>query len=287
MSQTPSDKPEYRHTMQRLENVRKTASDGSEFWLARDIQHILGYSTWEGFEGVMRRASAAFANNGKVLSHHIRETSKMMPIGKGGKRRGTDFFLSRGACYLITLNGDPTKPEIAAAQEYFASQTRARELDSDLVEGEKRVQMRDKVSKSFKVVSGIAKDAGVANQRQALFHDARYQGLYGMSAREMKAAKGIGGKEVAFDRMGSLELSANDFQMNLAAETIRKDSICGEAAVIQKNKAIAVRVRHTMEKSGSRTPDQLPAEEPIKEVRKRIKNSRKVASFPKAASPPS
>ena len=269
-----SQSPTYRGTMDRLEELRRTSSQGSEYWLAREIQETLGYKGWRSFEGVIDRARASMLANEVLPSHHIVETSKMMAIGNDGRRSERDFFLSRAACYLIAMNGDPSKHEIAAAQAYFAVQTREREVEATASEDEKRLDLREKIKKSHKNVSKVANQAGVTSRKQPIFHDARYQGLYGMSAREMKNRKGIRQKDSTFDHMGALELSANDFQMNLAAETIEKESVRGETKVIQKNKQVAQRVRQTMIDSGSRPPEELPAEEPIKDVKRRVKNQK-------------
>jgi DNA-damage-inducible protein D len=200
----------------------------------------------------------------------------MMAIGKEAQRSGRDYYLSRAACYLIAMNGDPSKPEIAAAQAYFAVRTRSSELAEERSEDEKRLELRAKVTRSFKTVSGVAKEAGVASRNQALFHDARYQGMYNMTGRELKSFKGLDVTENIFDRMGALELSANDFQMNLAAETIKEEGITGEVRAIAKNKAIAKRVRQTMLDSGSVPPERLPSAEPIKQVVKRLRTQKKI-----------
>ncbi|MCP4327553.1 MAG: DNA damage-inducible protein D [Alphaproteobacteria bacterium] len=270
----PSD-PRYRNTMNRLEAAKRTAENGADYWFAREIQGILGYVEFRNFEGVMERARTSMSSNGIEPSHHLVETTRMMKIGKGAKRKDRDFFLSRAACYLIAMNGEPSKPEIAAAQAYFAIQTRAREIEQAQSEDEKRLEERDKVTESFKAVSSAAKEAGVTGAKQRLFHNARYEGLYRLTSRQYRNEKGFGADENAFDRMGVLELSANDFQMNLAAETIQKEIIEGEVTAIRKNKEIAMRVRRTMINSGSVPPEQLPLAEPIKEVRKRIKASKK------------
>ena len=271
------DSPKYHHTMRCLEQLRRRTSTGSEFWLAREIQPVLGYQSWAKFTPVIDRASASLTANAIVPSHHIVQADNMMGVGRSAKRRVVDFFLSRAACYLIAMNGDSSKPEIAAAQAYFTIQARRAELNEERSYDEKRLEFREKVTKSFKTVSGVAKDAGVTNQKQPIFHDARYQGLYGMSGRDLKAVKGLKASDNPFDYMGALELSANDFQMNLAAETIKKENVRGENLAIRKNKEIAQKIRQTMTESGSRPPEQLPVEEQIREIRKRIRVQNKIA----------
>ena len=272
--------PKYQDTMARLEDLRRVSDSGSEYWFAREIQTVVGYSEWRNFTRVVDRARSSMKASGITPSHHIVETTKMMEVGKGAMRQDRDFFLSRAACYLIAMNGDPSKPEIAAAQAYFAVQTRAREVENISAEDEKRLELREKVKESFKEVSGVAKQAGVKNEKQPIFHDARYRGLYRMSNREMKKIKGINPRDNPFDHMGALELSANDFQMNLAAETIRKEGVRGEESAIRKNKEVAERVRQTMIDSGSRPPEELPLAEPIKNVAKRIKSKKKLTQDP-------
>lgn len=217
--------PKYRSTMNRLEELKRNATNRADYWVSREINSVLGYPQWAKFEPVIKRASAAFKKNGIKPSNHIVQTSKLMEVGRGAKREGIDYFLSRAACYLIAINGDPNKPEIAAAQAYFAVQTRRIERYDALSEDEKRIELRDKVTKSFNMVSKIANDAGVRNQMQAIFHNARYLGLYNMSSQDMKAKKGLRAKDNFFDRAGPLELSANEFQMNLAANVIQKEGI--------------------------------------------------------------
>lgn len=113
---------------------------------------------------------------------------------------------------------------------------------------------------------------------QAIFHDARYHGLYGMSAQAVKTRKGLAARDNLFDWAGPLELSANEFQMNVAADVIQKEDIRGEQLVIEKNKELAADVRKVMKDGGATMPEDLPLEEPIKEVKKRIKGRQKAIS---------
>lgn len=265
--------PAYRSTIERLEAVRRQGSNGQEYWMAREIHSVLGYLVWDKFDPVIARAAASLAANKIDPSHHIAQTSKMMEVGMGGKREGVDYFLSRAACRLIAMNGDPSKAEIAAAQAYFVVQTHRMEQQDAQSNDEKRLEEREKVTHSFKAASSAAKNAGVPGPKQGLFHNARYEGLYGMTSTQYRERKGVG-SDNPFDRMGLLELSANDFQMNLAAEKIEKEKIRGETAAIGTNKKIAQRVRQTMLDSGV-VPENLPIEEPIKEVQKRLKAAQK------------
>lgn len=241
--------------------------------MAREIHAALGYPVWDKFEPVIARAATSLAANDLDPSHHIAQTSNMVELGMNAKREVKDYFLSRAACRLIAMNGDPSKPEIAAAQAYFVVQTHRMEMNDAMSEDQKRIEEREKVTHSFKAVSSAAKNAGVTGPKQGLFHNARYEGLYGLTSTQYRQKKGVG-SDNPFDRMGLLELSANDFQMNLAAEKIVKEKITGEAKAIDTNKKVAERVRQTMLDSGV-TPESLPIEEPIKYVQKRLKSATK------------
>ena len=275
MSGELTNSPAYRYTMDRLEQLKRASSEGVEFWLAREIHKTLGYPNWREFEGLMSRAQDALRNNGIDPSHHFGLTHKMANIGSGAQRPTEDYFLSRAACYLIAMNGDPAKHEIAAAQAYFVVQTREREIEDERSEDEKRIEVREKVTQSVKLVSGVAQAAGVRSQMQGVFHDQRFRGLYGMSLKDLKNHKGLGPKDQLLDRAGLLELSMHDFQMNLAADVIDKANIKNEQTAIRTNLEVAQRVRRTVESSGGTMPESLPLEPPIKEVKKRIANQKK------------
>jgi DNA-damage-inducible protein D len=276
MGQELTGSAEYRDTMDRLEKAKRHTNEGGDYWLARDIHSLLGYPVWDKFEPVITRARGAFSSGGIEPSHHIARTSKMMEIGRGARREGADYFLSRPACYLIAMNGDPAKPEIAAAQAYFTVQTRRMELKDRQSEDEKRLALRQKVSLSAKRVSGVAKDAGVRGRMQPIFHDARYQGLYGMSAKGVKRRKGLGDDDNFLDFAGPLELSAHEFQMNLAADVITRERIKGEQRVIAKNREVGEHVRGTIKSAGGTLPENLSLDEPIAKVRERVRHQKKL-----------
>jgi DNA-damage-inducible protein D len=267
--------PSYIQTIAQLEAIKRVSELGIEYWMARDVNMLLGYPTWREFEGVIERARNAMRTNGIDPSHQVVLTHKLMEVGGGAQKRGDDYFLTRGACRLIAMNGDPSKPEIAGAQAYFVVQTHRMEQQDSLGDDEKRLQLRQRVTSAFKVVSGVAQEAGVTGAKQPIFHDARYQGLYGMSRRDVMTKKGLKKDDNPFDYAGPLELSANEFQMNLAADVIQKEGIKGEYNVIAKNKAIAQDVRKTIKDSKGTLPENLPIAEPIRQVEKRVKAMKK------------
>ncbi len=269
--------PVAQQTMARMEKAKRTNPSGNEFWLAREVSEILGYQEFRNFKGVMDRARDALRGNGINPSHHIVDTTTVVRERGGVKERGEEFFLSRAACYLISMNGDPSKPEVAGAQAYFTIQTRQAELIEVGAHDRARVLKREKVKDALKRVSDVAKDVGVT--RYAIFHDAKYQGLYEMSAKAVARRKGLKDGENLLDRAGHLELSAQAFQADLAAEKILNDQISGEPAAIAANRTVARHVRKLMISEGGRSPEDLPLEpEPIQAVRKRL-------AKPKAAPP--
>ena len=159
--------PAYRSTMERLEALKHVTATEKEYWLAREIYPALGY-TWEGFEGVIKRAMDSCSGVGILPENHFRHTSTMVVVGSNAKRNVVNYFLSRAACYLIAINGDPSKPEVAAAQAYFAVQTRRMEIrdqqEGALSEDQRQLELRSRVKTSFKRVSAAAKEAGVRNR---------------------------------------------------------------------------------------------------------------------------
>ena len=105
-----------------FDSIRKTNDFGEEFWSARDLMPLMGYSRWNEFINPMNRAMTSAANQG----HETAELFRRSTENSGGRPR-EDFHLSRFAAYLVAMNGDPNKPEVAAGQAYFAIQTRVAE----------------------------------------------------------------------------------------------------------------------------------------------------------------
>ena len=160
---------------------------GIEFWLARDIQHLLGYSKWDNFLNVVSKAKTACDVSGHAVSDHFADVSKMVDLGSGSQREVDDLMLTRYACYLIAQNGDPKKQEIAFAQTYFAIQTRKAELIEQRLLDAERVSARKKLSATEKELSEVIFEQAGNNQDFALIRSKGDQALFGKSTQAMKA----------------------------------------------------------------------------------------------------
>lgn len=115
-------------TVAPFDAIRHATPEGREYWSARELQPLLGYTEWRKFGDAITRARASGRNAGHDMTCHIVGAAKMVGIGSGAERAVEDHHLSRLACYLIAMNGDPRKPEVAAAQTYFAVRTREAEM---------------------------------------------------------------------------------------------------------------------------------------------------------------
>jgi len=259
---------------QSFEQLKQSNDHGAEFWSARDLQPLLGYTQWRRFEDAVKRALTSCEQSGNKPEHHFAGAGKMIGVGKGGAREVDDYQLSRFACYLIAQNGDPRKPEIAQAQKYFAIQARKQELSEQLAADQERLELRKQTSEEFKMLSGAARQAGVQDRMFGVFHDAGYKGLYGgLGGDAIKARKNIPAKEQLLDRMNATELAANQFRMTQTRDKLARENIGNQQQAIRTHEEVGKEVRAAIERIGGTLPEQIPPAEHIKEVEKRIKNA--------------
>lgn len=258
-------------TMQRLESVKRVSKKGGDYWLARDIQNTLGYVKWENFKGIVGRAIESCRSGGIDVRDHFLGSRKMVTVGSGGKVEVEDYFLTRYACYLVAMNGDASKPEIASAQRYFAVQTRLQELDRTELNDQERIRLCGRLKEATKHLHSAAARAGVQNY--GLFHNAGYLGLYDMGLHALKRRKGIGAKENLYDRVGRLELSANEFKALLTEESIQSKNIKGQEAAEQEHKRVGRVVRDTVKREIGVYPEELRAEPPVKTIQVKPKKN--------------
>lgn len=107
-----------------FDHVKKTDVQGGEFWSARDLMPLLGYDSWRRFSDTIERAKASAT----VQGHDVTRLFAGAVKKSTGGRSGEDYRLTRFAAYLVAMNGDPRKAEVAAAQSYFAVRTREAEV---------------------------------------------------------------------------------------------------------------------------------------------------------------
>ncbi len=251
-----------------FEDIKEIDEQGIEFWRARNLFPLLGYSRWETFDEVIIRSAKAALNSGQIVADHFRQLTKMVDIGSGGKRVIKDWKLDRYACYLVAQNGDPKIPEIAHAQTYFAVQTRKQEIFDKLPDTEKRLFIRGEVTSENKKLFSTARQAGVSHF--GLFNDAGYRGLYGAPLVAIEAKKGIKKGEL-LDRAGATELAANLFRITQTDEKLKKDNVRGDGAARQTHNMVGTKIRQTIKDIGGELPENLKPEKHIKDIKREIK----------------
>lgn len=255
-----------------FEELKKLNEHGAEFWSARELQPLLGYSQWRRFEDAIRRAMASCEQSGNACDNHFAAAGKMVEIGSGSARQVDDFHLSRFACYLIAQNGDPRKPAIAQAQKYFAVQTRRQELSNQHSADVERLELRKQTAEEFKALSGAAKSAGVGNRMFGVFHDAGYKGLYdGRGVDAIKSLKGVAKGDRLMDCMNTTELAANQFRMTQTRDKLARERVRSERGAIDTSHSVGREVRAAIARIGGTMPEDIPADEHIKHVEKRVK----------------
>lgn len=257
-----------------FEQLKQINEHNAEYWSARDLYPIFGYKQWRGFVNAIQKAMISCEESGNKKEYHFADVRKPIVGGKGAVQITDDFHLSRFACYLIAQNGDPRKPEIAAAQQYFAVQTRKQELSEQLLADKERLELRNQVKQEFKALSGAARQAGVQDKMFGVFHDAGYKGLYGgLSKGEIKNYKNIPEKDDLMDRMNATELAANQFRMTQTRDKLARENVNSGHQAIKTHENVGKEVRDAIKRIGGDLPEHIAPAEHIKQVEKRIKTS--------------
>lgn len=261
-----------------FDQARKLDDSNNEFWYARDIQIILQYSKWENFVKVIEKAREACKNSGFDVYDHFPDVKKMVQLGSGAIREIEDVMLSRYACYLIIQNADPSKEIVAHGQAYFAIQTRKQEIFEQSSEDEKRLMLRDEIKKHNTYLAAAAKGAGVETGLDfAIFQNHGYQGLYGgLDQKDIHRKKGLKKSQKILDHMGSTELAANLFRATQTEEKLRRENVKGKEKANHTHFKVGAKVRQTIEELGGTMPEELPTEESIKKVERRLKPKKKI-----------
>lgn len=246
-----------------FEAIREEAEDGNEYWSARDLSKILGYTEWRNFTTAIEKAKEACQNSGQAVSDHFVEANKLIEAGKRARRKIEDYHLSRYACYLLIQNADPSKPIVALGQSYFAVQTRRQELADELAalpEDQLRLLRRSQMNIYNNQLAQSAQNAGVIEPIDfAVFTDHGYKGLYGgLGAKDIHDRKGLKRNQHILDHMGSEELADNIFRAAQTDAKLRREQIQGKEKANQTHYEVGKKVRQTIEELGGTPPEDLP-----------------------------
>ena len=250
-------------------------NEETEYWLARELQELLGYKKWENFSKVIEKAIIACENSGQDKDDHFLGVRKMVEMPKGGTKPIDDIMLSRYACYLITQNGDPRKEQIAFAQSYFALQTRKQELLEKRINETERVRARKKLSQTEKELSGILYERGVDNKGFARIRSKGDQALFGgMSTNAMKYKLSVPKNRPLADFLPTITIKAKDFANEITNFNVQKENMRGEESITKEHIKNNKGVRQLLKDRGI-IPENLPPEEDIKKVERRLKSEDK------------
>ncbi len=237
--------------------------NGQVYWLASDLQEMLGYSNYKSFKKSIDRAIKA------CISLNIDHFINFMPTTRlVAGVEVEDCKLTRFACYMTVMNGDPKKEEVASAQLYFAEQTRRFELSFKNSNDFERFLIRDELTDSNKSLNSAAKGAGVSDF--AKFTNAGYLGMYNMQNWQLARSRGVEAKNL-LNHMGRAELAANLFRTTMTEEKIKNQKVKGQYSLEKTHFDVGRKIRDFVESETGKKPEQLPVERPIPDLKKEIK----------------
>ena len=248
--------------------------EGVECWSARELQELLGYSKWENFEKVIKKAKEACGNAGELVENHFPDIRKMVEIGSKTERAVDDIALTRYACYLIAQNGDSKKEQIAFAQNYFAVQTRRAELVEQRILEYERVKAREKLSQTEKQLSGILYERGVDNQGFATIRSKGDQALFRLNTQMLKRKMGVPDSRPVADFLPTISIKAKDLAAEMTGLNVQSKDLKGQTKIEKEHVDNNLAVRNMLTQRGI-VPENLPPAEDVKKLQRKLDGDEK------------
>ena len=255
--------------------IQITEDEQVEFWYARDLMKLLGYTEWRNFENAVKRAIVSCETSNIQSNDHFVEVNKLITVGKGARRPVNDYMLTRYACYLVAMNGDTTKEEIAFAQGYFAVQTRKQELIEERIAYIERTQARNRLKESEKRLSQNIYERGVDDDGFARIRSRGDQALFGgHSTKDMKAKLGVKDNRPLADFLPTLTIAAKNLATEMTNYNVESKNLYGEPAITGEHVQNNTEIRKMLGERGIK-PEELPPAEDIKKLERRTKSQDK------------